>query len=62
MSLETLVWVSTDGAWFAVTQATTLMDILSVLSLVQEEIVVALLHWDAEEVVDGSRYFMVNSC
>jgi hypothetical protein len=35
--------------------ASMLKDILSILALVQKEVVMSLLHWDTEEVVEGTQ-------
>jgi hypothetical protein len=43
------------GAALAVAHANALKDILSVLALVQEEVVVSLLHRDIEEVVEWTQ-------
>jgi hypothetical protein len=53
------------GAGLAVTHVTTLKDVLSILALVEEEVVGPLLYWDAEEVVeraDVHRELLLQSC
>jgi hypothetical protein len=58
--------VNRHGAGLAVTHASTLNDILSVLALVKEEVVRPLLYRDTEEVVERAevlhRELLLESC
>jgi hypothetical protein len=47
--------VDWHGAGLVVTHVSTLKDVPSVLALVKEEVVMSLLHWDVEEVVEKAE-------
>jgi hypothetical protein len=54
------------GAGLAVAHASILKDVLSILTLVEEDVIRPLLYWDAEEVVDRAkvlhRELLLESC
>jgi hypothetical protein len=58
--------VNRCGAALAVSHASTLKDVLSILALVKEAAIRPLLYWDAEEVVERAevlhRELLLESC